>query len=391
MTHTIENVLRQTFATDCLHYPNRKAMLKAMKHICYHQFDIVVTQVMKLLTTTLHVAALLQALINFAEASYGQCGDLIVKWEEKWSGGLDAWVMVKEKESPAITEWSATIEFDREVSNCVDWNAVMTKISAKKYKAVGASWNSNVPHGTQLLAKFRVTYTWGTTPPKPVSLNVNGKNYKCSGSPAATTTTAFPETTTTKASTINQGTDGCEDLKIKITELWNGGIWIEIMVKEIGEAAINSWSLTIKFDRDVLACNDWNAIMTKISADTYKAVGAAWNSHASKNEQKLAKFQVTYPWGTPAPNIVSIAIEGKGTYTCSGSTTVTTTTQDVPSSTAATPPEPTKSTETTTTPLQTTSQQSTSSQGPSGGCSKKVVCYYPSWAYYRTGKELTKQ
>ena len=334
-------------------------------------------------------AAILLSYSTLCEAmDFGDCNNVIVKWNALGKWGIDAWVRVKEAGEPAITGWSATIEFDRDVTKCVDWNAIMETISPKKYTAVGAPWNSNAAQGQEKLAKFRITYPWGTTPPKPTSLTIDGQNYSCLDtlSPTETPTKAPNPTTDSPVSD-----EDCNDLIVQQKALGKWGVWFEVMVKKAGEAAISGWAVTIEFDRDVNSCADWNAVMTKISASTYKAVGASWNSNAAKSQEMLGKFQVTYPWGTTPPNIKSINIEGKGHFQCIGDQPDSTepptnapTEAPTESPTEAPTEAPTESP--TEAPTEAPEETTTAtSNPPDNDCNKKIVCYYPSWAYYRTG------
>ena len=104
----------------------------------------------------------------------------------------------------------------------------------------------------------------------------------------------------------------------------------------------------------------------------------------------LGKFQVTYPWGTTPPNIKSINIGGKGHFQCIGDkpdstepSTNAPTEAPTESPTEAPTEAPTESP--TEAPTEAPEETTTATSNPPDDCNKKIVCYYPSWAYYRTG------
>ena len=62
------------------------------------------------------------------------------------------------KGDPALEGWEVTVELDQPVTQCVDFNAQMTKISDSIYKFGPKPWNRVVPEGTELQLKLHITW-----------------------------------------------------------------------------------------------------------------------------------------------------------------------------------------------------------------------------------------
>lgn len=66
---------------------------------------------------------------SLGDTDFGECKDVVLTWEKKeWGPDLEGHILVKAKGSPALEDgWSVTIELDQPVTQCVDYNANMTK------------------------------------------------------------------------------------------------------------------------------------------------------------------------------------------------------------------------------------------------------------------------
>ena len=75
---------------------------------------------------------------SVGSSDFGDCNNVVVMWEKKtWGPDLEGHVLVKAKGSPALADgWSVTIELDQPVTQCVDYNANMTKARKNTFKHV---------------------------------------------------------------------------------------------------------------------------------------------------------------------------------------------------------------------------------------------------------------
>ena len=116
------------------------------------------------------------------DPDFGECSNFITQWlKEPWGPTEEGHILIKaglliflvQKETkicnfsldsyqakgdPALDGWEVTVELDQPVTQCVDFNAQMTKISDSIYKFGPKPWNRVVPEGTELQLKLHITW-----------------------------------------------------------------------------------------------------------------------------------------------------------------------------------------------------------------------------------------
>jgi len=146
------------------------------------------------------------------ERSYsnGECDQLIVKWSS-WSGssGLDGKVRIKAKGDPAISGWTVTLNFDRDVKSCHVYDAIVSNSSSRNFVASAKSWNRDVAEDAEKVLDVQVTWDSGTQEPKLARINIDGQGYQCitGGGPTTPPSPSTPHDGSTSApvQTTTQG------------------------------------------------------------------------------------------------------------------------------------------------------------------------------------------
>merc|ERR1711962_1145517 len=164
------------------------------------------------------------------DPDFGECSNVITQWlKEPWGPTEEGHILIKAKGDPTLEGWEATVELDQPVTQCVDFNAQMTKISDSIYKFGPKPWNRVVPEGTELQLKLHITWERDVTSvPSPASLEINGQFYNCSGSSPSSTigpsTKSSPFTTTTiySKSTTSAGPSTTSNQETSTTQTTKG-------------------------------------------------------------------------------------------------------------------------------------------------------------------------
>jgi len=144
--------------------------------------------------------------------------------------------------------------------------------------------------------------------------------------------------------TERSGSDNgeCSD---KITQWrswgWSNGLDGKIRIKAKGSPAVDGWTITLRFDRDVQSCVVYDTDMTNSSSRDFVATARDWNKAIPEDQEKVLDLQVTWASGTQEPRLERINIDGQGYQCIMGGPTTT----NSPTTQSSSSPDPSQSTD----------------------------------------------
>jgi len=164
----------------------------------------------------------------------------------------------------------------------------------------------------------------------------------------------------------------CSDLIVQWRSWsWSNGLDGKVRIKAKGAPAVNGWTVTLRFDRDVETCKVYDTVMTNSSSRDFAATAKDWNKEIAQDQEKILDLQVTWASGTQEPRLARINIDGQGYQCIMGGPT--TTTASPPSSTSDSGQETSSTSSSTDVATSTTTATPPVTTSAAGGSGKRGI------------------
>ena len=309
--------------------------------------------------------------------------DVNIDWTitQDWGTGYQGSVRVTNNSGRAIDPWSVTVPYANGISSAWDATAAPT---ADGYRFSGPTWSTALASGSSATFGFVGSPRGGAL--VPGSCSIAGGTCSIGGAapspavtvaPAATpapvvspTPTVAPtaSASTSASSTPIPVTGAAMTVAVKVTSDWGTGRNVDLTITNTGSTAVNGWAVSMPWSGTNVSM--WNAT-AKLAGGVLTATNTSWNGSLAPGASANVGMTDTGSYRAP-----TTCTSTAGSCVIAGSTAVT------PAPTAT----PTASPTATATPTETSAYvpKAGSYQG-----NKKLIAYYPAWATYARGFQVS--
>ena len=309
--------------------------------------------------------------------------DVNIDWTitQDWGTGYQGSVRVTNNSGRAIDPWSVTVPYANGISSAWDATAAPT---ADGYRFSGPTWSTALASGSSATFGFVGSPRGGAL--VPGSCSIAGGTCSIGGAAPAPTVTVTPTATpapvvsptptaapaasasASASSTPIPVTGAAMTVAVKVTSDWGTGRNVDLTITNTGSTAINAWSVSMPWSGTSVSM--WNAT-AKLAGGVLTATNTSWNGSLAPGASATVGMTDTGSYRAP-----TTCTSTAGSCVIAGSTAVT------PAPTAT----PTASPTATATPTETSAYvpKAGSYQG-----NKKLIAYYPAWATYARGFQVS--
>jgi chitinase len=301
--------------------------------------------------------------------------DVTVDWTitQDWGSGYQGSVRVTNNSGRALDPWSVTVPYANTISSAWDASSAPT---ADGYRFSGPTWSTALASGSSATFGFVGSPRGGAL--IPASCSIAGGSCSIGGAapaPAATATPAVtpapvvtpapaPSASASASSPAIPVTAAAMTVAVKVTSDWGTGRNVDLTITNTGSTAVNGWSVSMPWSGTSVSM--WNAT-AKLTGGVLTATNTSWNGSLAPGASATVGMTDTGSYRAPA-TCTSTA----GSCVIAGSTTVS--------------PAP------TATPTASPTATPTAAYEPKAGGykgSKKLIAYYPAWATYARGFQVS--
>ncbi len=309
--------------------------------------------------------------------------DVNIDWTitQDWGTGYQGSVRVTNNSGRAIDPWSVTVPYANGISSAWDATAAPT---ADGYRFSGPTWSTALASGSSATFGFVGSPRGGAL--VPGSCSIAGGTCSIGGAapspavtvaPAATPAPVVSPTPTvaptasasaSASSTPIPVTGAAMTVAVKVTSDWGTGRNVDLTITNTGSTAVNGWAVSMPWSGTNVSM--WNAT-AKLAGGVLTATNTSWNGSLAPGASANVGMTDTGSYRAP-----TTCTSTAGSCVIAGSTAVT------PAPTAT----PTASPTATATPTETSAYvpKAGSYQG-----NKKLIAYYPAWATYARGFQVS--